>query len=71
MADADATASDPERVLRLRLEALRRAGYGEETAADLAARPEVALPTALSLVKQGFPPEVAYEMLRSGARPVF
>ena len=61
----------PDRVVRLRREALERAGYGPELATELAERFEIELPRALSLVRQGFPPEVASELLRSGARPVF
>ena len=62
---------EPERVVALRREAFLRAGYSSEQAADLAARQELDLQHVLGLVKQGFPPEVAYGLLVSGSRPVF
>jgi hypothetical protein len=60
-----------ERVVELRRQALERAGFSPEHASALAQRIDVDLPYAVSLPKQGFPPEVAYELLRSGSRPVF
>ena len=62
---------DPERVIALRLRALRRAGYGPEAAADIAGLLDIDLQQAVAFAKHGFPPEVAWEMLRSGSRPVF
>lgn len=62
---------DSERVVALRRQALERAGYGPGAAAELAERLDVDLQYAVSLTKHGFPAEVAYELVRSGARPVF
>ncbi len=71
MAESEAREQNPERVVALRETALRRAGYGERAAGDLARRLEIDLQQALALVRHGFPPEVAYDMLVSGSRPVF
>jgi len=62
---------DRERVVELRRQALARAGFRPEHASGLAERLDIDLPYALSLPKQGFPPDVAYELLVSGSRPVF
>ena len=67
----EANVPDPERVVELRRAALERAGFDAVLARDLAARTEIPLLDALALVKAGFPPEVALEMLTSGERPVF
>ena len=61
----------PSRVVALRRASLERAGFDPASAADLAARIEVPLQDALRVVKAGFPPDVAFEMLTSGERPVF
>jgi hypothetical protein len=60
-----------ERVVELRRAALARAGYRPEAAADLAARLDIDLQQALWLTRHGFPPSVAYDLLRTGQRPVF
>ena len=62
---------DEQRVVELRRQAFERAGFSPEAAADLAARLDLDLQRSLSLVKHGFPPEVAYELVTSGRRPVF
>jgi hypothetical protein len=61
----------PERAVALRRAALERAGFSPGQAADLAGRLEIDLQHALGLVKQGFPPDVAYGLPQSGSRPVF
>jgi hypothetical protein len=66
-----ASPPDPERVVELRRQALERAGYRPEHARALAERLEVDLQQAVSLPKHGFPPDVAYELIVSGSRPVF
>jgi hypothetical protein len=66
-----ASPANPERVIELRRQALERAGYRPEHACALAERLEVDLQHAASLPKQGFPPDVAYELIVSGSRPVF
>jgi hypothetical protein len=63
--------ADPVRTIELRRAAFERAGFSAEAARELAERQEIDLRSALSLVKHGFPPEVAYELLRAGDRPVF
>jgi hypothetical protein len=63
--------ADPVRVVGLRRQALERAGFRPELARELAERLDIDLQHALGLVKQGFPPQVAYELLTSGSRPVF
>ena len=62
---------DPTRVVELRRASLERAGYDPESADELAVRVDVSLPDALQLLKAGFPPDVAFQMLTSGERPVF
>jgi hypothetical protein len=62
---------DSERVRALREQSLLRAGFLPEHASDLARRDDVDLQSARALVDHGFPPEVAYQMLVSGRRPVF
>jgi hypothetical protein len=62
---------DRDRVVDLRRQALERAGFRGEHAAALAERLDIDLQHALSLPKQGFPPEVAYDLLLTGSRPVF
>lgn len=60
-----------ERVVELRRTSLERSGYSSEQARELASRLELPLQQALQPIKAGFPPDVAYEMLTSGERPVF
>jgi hypothetical protein len=62
---------DQSRAVELRRQAFQRAGFTGAQAADLAGRPDLDLQQALSVVKHGFPPDVAYGMLTSGSRPVF
>jgi len=71
LTESEPSKSDPERVVVLRRAALERAGYEASRADELARRPDIDLQHAVSLPKAGFPPEVAYQMLTSGARPVF
>lgn len=63
--------ADRERIVELRRQALERAGFSPQAAQDLAGRLELDLRQARSLVERGFPPDVAYDMLLSGSRPVF
>jgi len=67
----DTDAHDSSRVVRLRCASLERAGYEPNAARELAARFEIPLQDALNLLRAGFPPDVAFAMLTSGARPVF
>jgi hypothetical protein len=50
-------------VIRWRRAALRRAGYDEESARELARRIDVDLHRAVDLVRAGCPPELAYRIL--------
>ena len=50
-------------VVRWRRAALRRAGYREEEARELARRADVDLHRAVDLVRAGCPPELAYRIL--------
>jgi hypothetical protein len=68
---AESPGPDLERVVELRRAALERSGYGSEAAAEIARRLVIDLEQAVSLTKHGFPPDVAFVMLRSGRRPVF
>jgi hypothetical protein len=61
----------PARVVELRRASLERAGYDPASADELARRVDISLQDALQLVKAGFPPDVALQMLTSGERPVF
>ena len=60
-----------ERVVELRRQAFERAGFSPEAARELGGRIDLDLQQSLALVKHGFPPELAYEMILSGNRPVF
>lgn len=71
MQTGDAGQHDPLRVVELRQESLERAGFQAMQAGELAGRVEIPLQDALQLLKAGFPPDVAFEMLMSGERPVF
>lgn len=62
---------DRARAVELRRAALERAGYDSAAAAALARRLEIDLRDALALVRHGFPPGLAREMLERGERPVF
>lgn len=50
-------------VFRWRLTVLRRAGYEEQAARELAARTDVDLHRAVDLVRRGCPPGTAYRIL--------
>ena len=56
--------TEAERVERWRAEELERAGYDPDTAAELAARPDVDLHRATSLLESGCPVELAVQILR-------
>ena len=71
MAEDDQAKHDPDRAVALRRAALERAGYSAHAAGEMARRLDIDLQQAVSLPRAGFPPEVAYEMLVSGSRPVF
>jgi hypothetical protein len=55
--------TEARRVERWRAEALERAGYDAETAAELARRQDVDLHFALSLIDAGCPPQTAARIL--------
>jgi len=55
--------TEQERVERWRSEALERAGYQPEAAAELAARVDVDLHRAISLLESGCPAETALRIL--------
>jgi hypothetical protein len=50
-------------VVRWRRAELRRAGYGEEAAGELARRSDVDLHRAVDIVRAGCPPELANRIL--------
>lgn len=54
---------EPELVEQWRLDSLARAGYDGESAAVLAASPEVDLHLAVSLVERGCPVALALQIL--------
>lgn len=49
-------------LIRWRRAALRRAGYDEESARELARRMDVDLHRAVDIVRAGCPPELAYRI---------
>jgi hypothetical protein len=55
--------TEQERVERWRSEALERAGYEPEAAAELAARQDVDLHRAIGLLESGCPAETALRIL--------
>ena len=55
--------TEQERVERWRAEALERAGYEPEAAAELAARNDVDLHRAIGLIESGCPAETALRIL--------
>ena len=65
MSTANITESvlEVELVERWRLDSLERAGYDAESAAVLAASPEVALHLAVSLLQRGCPVSLALQIL--------
>jgi hypothetical protein len=62
----DATIQEPEqeRVARWRAEALERAGFASDAAAELGSRVDVDLHRAIELLERGCPPETALRILR-------
>ena len=64
MTAAGTLESELERVERWRAEALERAGYDSESAAELAGRLDVDLHEAIQLLERGCPAELALEILR-------
>ena len=62
--DVWTTEPEQERVERWRADALERAGYARDAAAELAARADVDLHHAIELVERGCPPETALRILR-------
>ena len=67
----DIEPNEQARIVELRRTSLERAGFEPMQAAQLAAHLEIPLLDALQPVRAGFPPDVAFEMLTSGERPVF
>lgn len=55
--------SELERIEQWRTEMLERAGYTAEGAATLAARLDINLHSAIDLLEQGCPPDVALRIL--------
>jgi hypothetical protein len=55
--------SEHERVTRWRAEALERAGYDADSAAEVAARADIDLHRAIGLLEQGCSPELALRIL--------
>jgi hypothetical protein len=66
MPATDVSIEEPEheRVARWRAEALERAGFASDVAAELAARVDVDLHRAIELLERGCPPETALRILR-------
>src|SRR5215207_9882061 len=66
MPATDAPIREPEqdRVARWRAEALERAGFASDAAAELAARVDVDLHRAIELLERGCPPDTALRILR-------
>ena len=56
--------TEAERVVRWRAEALERAGFDPDAAAELAARNDVDLHRATRLLESGCPVELALQILR-------
>jgi hypothetical protein len=57
------TETEQQRIERWRVEMLERAGWSAEQAAELAARHDVDLHTAIGLIENGCPAEVALRIL--------
>ena len=64
MTAAETIRGERERITSWRREALERAGYPPETAAELAGRDDVDLHFAASLLERGCSPELALQILR-------
>ena len=60
----DILETELERVERWRADELERAGYEHDDAVELAARLDVDLHEAISLLERGCPPELAVLILR-------
>lgn len=65
--------ADPARVVELRRASLERAGYTAPQADELARLVDLDLQALLAPRRQGLPPDVAFELARSGGggRTVF
>jgi len=57
------TETEQQRIERWRADMLERAGWSADQAAKLAARADVDLHTAIDLIEQGCPAEVALRIL--------
>lgn len=62
-AELEVRESELERIERWRTGELRRAGYGQAAAAELAVRLDVDLHDAIDLVRHGCPPDLALQIL--------
>lgn len=63
-AETTNTLSEQELVERWRAEELKRAGYPEDVASELATRADVDLHRAIELLLNGCPPALAADILR-------
>ncbi len=63
-AETNIKATEQELVERWRAEALERAGFPEDVAAELSMRADVDLHRAIALVDKGCSPELAADILR-------
>jgi hypothetical protein len=63
-AETNIKATEQELVEQWRAEALERAGFSEDVAAELAMRPDVDLHHAIGLVDKGCTPELAADIVR-------
>lgn len=71
---ADAAEPGPaggERLVRLRRDALERSGFPAAQAEAIARRLDIDYLQAIGVLRQGFPPEVAADLLLAGHRSVF
>jgi len=63
-ADTTFRPTEQELVERWRAQELERAGFPEDTAAELAMRTDVDLHAAIDLIRRGCTPELAAQILR-------
>jgi hypothetical protein len=63
-AETNVRPSEQELVEQWRAQALERAGYPEQVAAELATRPDIDLHRAVKLIERGCAPELAAQILR-------
>ena len=63
-AETTQTPTEQELVERWRAEALERAGFPEDVAAELATRSDVDLHRAIGLLQKGCSPQLAADILR-------